>query len=116
MKMISKAILGSLVLTGAGLATAIPAEARIGVSVNLGLFAPAVPVAPAPAYVLPGYCYGPAYLAGCTYPVYGERVFWNGYWYPNPRYRVIRGRPEFWVGGGWHEARIRGQGREFYRR
>jgi hypothetical protein len=89
-------------LAGAAVTSAVPAQARVGVSVNLGLFAPAVPVAPAP-----GYCYGPGYAAACTYPTYGEPVFWNGYWYPNPRYRVIRGRREFWVHGGWHEAHER---------
>jgi hypothetical protein len=107
MKTISMAALASLMLVGAAVATAAPAEARIGVSVNLGLFAPAVPVAPAPVYVLPGYCYGPSYYANCGYRVYGDPVFWNGYWYPNPAYRIVRGRREFWIDGGWREARVR---------
>ena len=106
MHVISRAVVGSLMLTGAALATAVPAEARVGVSVNFGLFAPAVPVVRAPAYVLPEYCYGPGYVVACSYPVYGEPVFWNGYWYPNPRYRFVRGRREFWINGGWHPARV----------
>src|SRR5579872_6571091 len=113
MKTFTKGALGCVMLAGAAVAMAVPAEARAGVSVNLGLFAPAVPIAPAPAYVLPQYCYGPAYVAACTYPAYGEPVFWNGYWYPNPRFRVVRGHREFWVHGGWHEARVREHG---YRR
>ena|SRR5436305_189226 len=107
MKTFSKAVLASMIVAGAATATAVPAEARIGVSVNLGFFAPVVPVAPAPVYALPGYCYGPYYYNNCAYRVYGEPVFWNGYWYPNPPYRLIRGRREFWVHGGWHEARLR---------
>jgi hypothetical protein len=107
MKTISKAALASLMVAGAAVATAAPAEARIGVSINLGLFAPAVPVAPAPVYVLPSYCYGSTYYANCGYRVYGEPVFWNGYWYPNPSYRIVGGRREFWIHGGWHEARLR---------
>jgi hypothetical protein len=113
MKTFSKAILGSLLLAGAAVALAAPAEARVGVSVNLGLFAPAPPVV-TPAYALPAYCYGPYYHAHCAYPAYGEPVFWNGYWYNNAPYRVIRGRREFWVHGGWHDAR--GGFREGHRR
>jgi hypothetical protein len=105
MKTNSKIVLGCAMLLGAAIGIAAPAEARVGVSVNLGVFAPPPP--PAPAYALPGYCYDAYYYANCGYQVWGEPVFWNGYWYPNPRYRFIRGRREFWVSGGWHEARIR---------
>jgi hypothetical protein len=107
MKMFSKAVLGSLILAGTAVAVAVPAEARVGVSVNLGLFAPAPPVVvPAPAYAPAGYCYGPYYYTNCGYAVYGEPVFWGGYWYNNAPYRFVRGRREFWVNGGWH-ANIR---------
>ena len=109
MKTFSKAVLGSLLLAGAAVATAVPAEARVGLSIGLGVFAPPVVVAPAPpppapVYAMPEYCYGPAYYTYCSYPVYGEPVYWNGYWYSNAPYRVIGGRREFWVRGGWHEV------------
>ena len=109
MKILTKAVLASLMLTGAAVAMAAPAEARVGVSVNLGLFAPPPPV-PAPAYLLPAYCYGPYYYANCSYPAWREPVFWNGYWYTNPPYRFVRGRREFWVNGGWRDVRIRERG------
>ncbi len=107
MKAFSKIILGSLLLAGCAITMAAPAEARVGVSVNLGLFAPA-PVVPVPAPIPPAYCYGPYYYSNCSYPAYGEPVFWNGYWYNSPPYRFVRGRREFWIRDGWHdEARIR---------
>lgn len=111
MKTFSKAVLGSLMLAGTAIATAAPAEARVGVAVNLGLFAPPVV---RPAYVLPESCYGPGYYLNCTYPVYSEPVFWNGYWYPNARYRIVAGHREFWINRGWHEVRVGPRG--WYRR
>lgn len=121
MKTLTKAILGSLMVAGAAVAAAAPASAGVGVSVNLGLFGPPVVAAPPPppsAYVMPEYCYGAYYYANCGFQVYGEPVFWNGYWYNNAPYRVIRGRREFWVNGGWHDARVRdrdGDRRDFDR-
>ncbi len=110
MKILTKTVLGSLMVAGAAVATAAPASAGVGVSVNLGLFGPpvvAAPPPPPPAYVAPAYCYGDYYYANCGFQVYGDPVFWNGYWYNNAPYRVIRGRREFWVNGGWHDARVR---------
>ena len=110
MKVFSKAVLASLMVAGAAIATAAPASAGVGVSVNLGLFGPPVVVAPPPpppAYVAPAYCYGAYYYANCGFQIYGDPVFWNGDWYSNAPYRIIRGRREFWVNGGWHEARVR---------
>lgn len=106
MKTFAKAVLGSVMLTGAAIGAAIPAQARVSVSLNLGLFAPAVPapvVAP-----LPGYCYGPTYYAACTHPVYSTPVFWDGIWFNNAPYRIVGGRREFWVHGGWHTAQVGG--------
>jgi hypothetical protein len=110
MKTFAKGILGSLLLAGAVVAATAPAEARVGVSVNLGVFAPG-PVVAGPAPVLPGYCYGPYYYSNCAYAAYGEPVFWNGYWYNAPPYRFVRGRREFWLRGGWHdEGRVQFRG------
>lgn len=108
MKILTKALVGSVMVAGAAAAAATPASARVGVTVNLGLFGPPVVAAPPPAPVVPAYCYGAYYYANCGFEVYGEPVFWNGYWYNNAPYRVIRGRREFWVNGGWHDARGRG--------
>ncbi len=103
-----------LLLAGSFALTAMPAAAHVGISVNLGLFGPPVPPPPPPAYVLPEYCYGPGYYTACAWPAYREPVYWNGYWYNDAPYRVVRGRREFWVKGGWHVARPRGRG-EFRR-
>lgn len=105
MKLFTKAVFGGLLLAGAALAGSAPAYAGVGVSVNLGLFGPPVP--PPPAYVMPQYCYGPYYYAACRYQPWGEPVFWNGAWYNNAPFRMVRGHREFWVNGGWHEARVR---------
>lgn len=107
MKILTKALVGSVMVAGAAAAAATPASARVGVTVNLGLFGPPVVAAPPPAPVVPAYCYGAYYYANCGFQVYGDPVFWNGYWYNNAPYRVIRGRREFWVNGGWHDARVR---------
>src|SRR5215469_4189731 len=92
MKTFAKTVLGSLMVAGAAVAMAAPASAGVGVSVNLGLFGPpvvAAPPPPPPAYVAPPYCYGAYYYANCGFQVYGEPVFWNGYWYNNAPYRMI---------------------------
>lgn len=103
MKTLTKAVVGSLMAAGAAVATAAPASAGVGVNLNLGLFAPAPPPPPA----VPAYCYGAYYYANCGFQVYDQPVFWNGYWYNNARFRMVRGHREFWVNGGWHEARER---------
>ncbi len=103
-----------LLLAGPFIFAATPAAAHVGVSVNFGLFGPPLPPPPAPAYVVPEYCYGPGYYTACAYPVYEEPVYWNGFWFSNAPYRMARGRREFWVHGGWHAARPRGRGE--YRR
>jgi hypothetical protein len=98
-----------LLVAGPVALAAAPASAHVGVSVNLGLYGPPVaPPPPPPAYGLPEYCYGPGYYTACSYPVYGEPVFWNGFWFNGAPYRTMRGRREFWVNGGWHVARARG--------
>jgi hypothetical protein len=104
MKTFTKIALGAAMLAGAAITATAPAEARVGVVLNLGIPAPVV-VAP----VRPD-CYGPRYYDACAYPVYSERVFWNGAWFDHAPYRMIGGRREFWVHGGWHPARVGGRG------
>ena len=103
MKSYAKLALAAARLRGAAVTASAPAEAHVGMFLNLGIPAPVY----APAYAPPAYqgCYGPAYYSYCAYPVYADPVFWNGIRYNNAPYRVVRGRHEFWVHGGWHDAR-----------
>ena len=114
MRTLAKALLGALVLAGAGIATAAPADARVAVGIGIGV--PAYPAYPAYPY----YCdYPPPYgypAGGCAYPsaYYGEYpeyagpVFIDGFWYNGPfHHRVWHGRDQYWFHGGWHEGRMR---------
>ncbi len=115
MRKIVKASLAAAALAGAGAAAAAPAQAGVNFSIGVGApyYAPRY-YAPPPRYYgpPPGYdCYGPYYYDRCGYQVYGEPVFYNGFWINNAPYRYYGGRREFWVHDGWHsDVRFGGRG------
>ena len=96
---------------GAVLCAAAPADAQIGISVNV----PGVHIGvgvPAPAWYYgagfypPGPCdaYNAYYQGDCGYPVYSGPVLIDGVWVQGVHYyRWWGGHPVFWYRGGWHE-------------
>jgi hypothetical protein len=93
------ATFGAALLAGGLLATP-QASAAVHVGIGIG----------GPGYADP--CFGPyPYPYYCRYPVFYGPVFYAGRWHHGShRYRVIRGHRHYWVGGGWHRARV-GHGR-----
>src|ERR1700742_1830165 len=101
MKVFAKAVLGAALMTGAALAVASPAEARVGFSIGIGAPGPYyAPPPPPPAYGCNPYYYDCGGYGYDSY-VYDEPVYWGGTWYDHPRYRYYGGRPEFFINGGW---------------
>jgi hypothetical protein len=105
MNIFKKIAVGALMLAGATLSVAVPANAGVVVGVKIGT--------PAVAVRVGNPCFKPARFrpAYCGYPVYGRPLYVNGVWYREPIYvRNVAGRRYFWVHNGWMRDRA-----EFHR-
>jgi hypothetical protein len=100
-----KIAVGGLMLAGAMLGLAVPANAGVAVGVTVGT--PGVAVRVGNPCFKP-YRFRPAY---CGYPAYGRPLFVDGAWYREPVYvRTVGGRKYFWLHNGWVRDRA-----EFHR-
>ncbi|HEX4078644.1 MAG TPA: hypothetical protein VHX61_07205 [Rhizomicrobium sp.] len=96
MKAFSNIAMGGLMLAGAALGVAAPANAGVAVGVTVG--GPGVAVGVGSPCFKP-YRFRPAY---CGYPVYGRPLFVDGAWYRGPVYvRTVGGERYFWLHDGW---------------
>jgi hypothetical protein len=101
MKTFAKIAMGALMLAGAALSVAVPANAGVAVGVTIG--GPGVAVGVGNPCFKP-YRFRPAY---CGYPVYGQPLFVDGAWYRGPVYvRNVGGQRYFWVHDGWVRDRV----------
>jgi hypothetical protein len=101
MKTFTKIAVGALMLAGATLGVAVPANAGVAVGVTIGT--PAVGVQVGNPCFKP-YRFRPAY---CGYPFYGQPLFVDGVWYHGPVYvRTIGGARYFWLHNGWVRDRV----------
>jgi hypothetical protein len=101
MNMFSKIAAGALMLAGATLGVAMPANAGVAVGVTVG--APGVAVQVGNPCFRP-FRFRPAY---CGFPVYGQPLFVDGAWYRGPVYvRTVGGERYFWVHNGWVRDRV----------
>jgi|SRR5580692_4117188 hypothetical protein len=100
-----KIAVGALMLAGATLGVAVPANAGVAVGVTIGTPGVAVRVGN-PCFR--EYRFRPAY---CGYPVYGQPLFVGGVAYRQPVYvRTVGGQRYFWLHNGWQRDRV-----EFHR-
>ncbi|HTT85582.1 MAG TPA: hypothetical protein VMF67_19050 [Rhizomicrobium sp.] len=105
MNTFKKIAVGALMLAGATLGVAVPANAGVAVGVTVGT--PGVAVGVGNPCFKP-YRFRPAY---CGYPVYGQPLFVDGVWYRGPVYvRTVGGTRYFWLHNGWVRDRV-----EFHR-
>jgi hypothetical protein len=96
---------GALMLAGATLGVAVPANAGVAVGVTVGT--PAIGVRVGNPCFKP-YRFRPAF---CGYPVYGRPLFVDGAVYRGPVYvRTAGGERYFWLHNGWTRDRA-----EFHR-
>ena len=103
MKTFTKIAVGALMLAGASLGVAVPANAGVDVGVTIGT--------PAVGVRVGNPCFNRFRPAYCGYPVYGRPLFVDGVWYRGPVYvRTVAGRRYFWVHNGWVRDRV-----EFHR-
>ncbi len=101
MKAFTKAAIGALVLAGAAMTAAAPADARVAVGIGIGV--------PGPYYGAPYY--GPScpywgYSPYCDYGYYDGPVFIDGVWVGGGhfRHRFFGGHHQFWYNNGWHNG------------
>jgi len=106
MKSLAKFTFGALVLTGAALTTAQPANAASGFSFSYG-YGGGYGGLQASLHLNP--CYRPNYgrPRSCHYPLHLGRVFFGGAWHDGPfHYRDSRGSRQYWHGGRWHRGSL----------
>jgi hypothetical protein len=102
MNTFKKIAVGALMLAGATVGVAMPANAGVAVGVTIGT--PAVGVRVGNPCFRP-YRFRPAY---CGYPVYSEPLYVDGVVYSGaPVYvRTVGGERYFWLHNGWVRDRV----------